>query len=37
MLVSVYEALFVMFQFGIWIFALLMFVITLLLYLHTKK
>ncbi|WP_373871530.1 MULTISPECIES: putative holin-like toxin [Paenibacillus] len=35
--VSVYEALSVMFQSGIWIFALLMFVITLLIYLHTKK
>ncbi|WP_366925986.1 putative holin-like toxin [Paenibacillus dendritiformis] len=32
-----YEALFVIFQFGIWIFALLMFVITLLLYLTQRK
>ncbi|WP_422730640.1 putative holin-like toxin [Paenibacillus popilliae] len=26
-----------MFQFGLWIFALLTFVLTLLIYLHTKK
>ncbi|CAH8768260.1 putative holin-like toxin [Paenibacillus thiaminolyticus] len=26
-----------MFQFGLWIFALLTFVVTLLIYLHTKK
>ncbi|WP_420901968.1 putative holin-like toxin [Paenibacillus dendritiformis] len=35
--VSVYEALSTMFQFGLWIFALLTFVVTLLIYLHTKK
>ncbi|TDL54176.1 putative holin-like toxin [Paenibacillus dendritiformis] len=34
---SVYEALSVMFQFGIWIIALLTFVVTLLIYVHTKK
>ncbi|WP_157259650.1 putative holin-like toxin [Paenibacillus profundus] len=37
MLVSVYEALSVMFQFGLWIFALLTLIITLLIYLHKKK
>ncbi|MFL1675524.1 putative holin-like toxin [Paenibacillus dendritiformis] len=35
--VSVYLALSIMFQFGLCIFALLMFVVTLLIYLHTKK
>ncbi|WP_431606965.1 putative holin-like toxin [Paenibacillus thiaminolyticus] len=35
--VSVYEALSVMFQFGLWIFALLTFVVTLLIYLHKKN
>lgn len=35
--VSVYEAMSVMFQFGISILALLTFVGTLLIYMHTKK
>ncbi|WP_019419781.1 putative holin-like toxin [Paenibacillus sp. OSY-SE] len=34
---SVYEALSVMFQFGLWIFALLTFVVMLLIYMHKKK
>ncbi|NKI21838.1 hypothetical protein HFN20_11500 [Paenibacillus dendritiformis] len=34
---SIYEALSIMFQFGLWIFALFTFVVTLLIYLHTKK
>ncbi|MFD3273336.1 putative holin-like toxin [Paenibacillus dendritiformis] len=34
--VSVYEALSVMFQFGIWRIALLTFVVTLLIYLHKE-
>ncbi|WP_369011109.1 putative holin-like toxin [Paenibacillus sp. MER TA 81-3] len=34
---SVYEALSVMFQFGLWIFALLTFVVMLMIYMHKKK
>ncbi|MFD0868764.1 putative holin-like toxin [Paenibacillus residui] len=34
---SVYEALSVMFQFGIWIIALITLVITLLIYANKKK
>ncbi|MCY9528401.1 MULTISPECIES: putative holin-like toxin [Paenibacillus] len=34
---SVYEALSVMFQFGLWILALLTLIVTLLIYLHQKK